>query len=345
MILGKNKKRYWIWGCILTLFLLGVFFYSRGKEKNEILLLTNGIKNTDDDDMFKGVEEIIEQNGYVCKIQDFQPGEWVAGKQVQMLRKMVSEKTAGIVINAAVDSNNLNNLLKEYREKGIKIISYDSDVENESRDLHVGAVEPYATGRNFLKEAADMSDAKGKVVIISESAWSESITTMIQGIRYALETHRYPDMVFSDVLFYKDSTDEVAQSLEDYFNEKGEDHIFLCLSERMTEAACMAAKNCALEEKIKIVGIGKTQNLKEDIVSEKMQLSLFSYDLEDFGEKLAQVALEVVAGQIKGGYGETVQLSSHIYKIGRYGNYQDNAEKRKRNALYFYSMYETEHVG
>ena len=138
----KNRKKY-IWICMAAAGVLIVFvccWFIRDR-KEEYLFVMGDVRSFEDFPMYQNFESEVERLGGEPKVLEFEGKENSAINQIKMLDQEVTDNTVCIVVNAS-SNDSLSELLQQYQEEGIEVISCISEVSAESRMLHVGTVRP-----------------------------------------------------------------------------------------------------------------------------------------------------------------------------------------------------------
>lgn len=335
-----NKKKLGLYLGMLILLVVSVVIRGEEwkKEKPEYIFMTNSTRNYEDFRMFQEFEKTVENAGGIPKILEFEDPKLSSIQQLQTLKKNVKENTKAIIVNAANNSS-LTELLEEYREKGISIISCMSEVEARNRDLHIGPADPAAFGKNLMKETIKICQGKGKFAIISGSARTESATTLMMEIRYTFEEEANGQMILSDVLYGDENVEKAMENICSYLEKTSDVKVLICLSERMTEAACKAIMQMKMEEKVTVLGMGNPVFFQKVLEEEKLKLQLYYYDMAEFGKWAAEVALRMSNGEIAGTAGECTEINEKIYCV--VNDTTMGGDDRDGTVMYCYPKYQS----
>ncbi|MDO4276871.1 MAG: substrate-binding domain-containing protein [Eubacteriales bacterium] len=290
----------------------GIWKYST--KKPEYIFLMGEVRSFEDYPMFKNFENEITNLGCVPRVLEIEESENSSIRQIQKLSETVNDNTVCIIVNAA-SNENLAGILQKYQERGIKILSCISEVSALYRLLHVGTVDPRTAGPEMMTETARLCGEKGQFAIVSGAPHSVSATTLMMEVRYRYEQRRHPGMILSDILFGYENVETASEKIKQFLEETPDTSALICLSERMTEAACMAVQALEAEDHVTIIGMGDPDYLEDYVKDEKLKMELFYCNMADFGTMVAQLSQKVVSGEVKGTPGEIVKLDQGNYLI------------------------------
>jgi rhamnose transport system substrate-binding protein len=107
-------------------------------------------------------------------------------KQIEIINQLVAQNVAGIAI-AANDADALQPALTEAMDAGIKVISLDSAVNKDSRQVHIQQADPEKIGRGLIQAAYDMVDGEGGIAILSATAQATNQNLWIEWMQKELE--------------------------------------------------------------------------------------------------------------------------------------------------------------
>lgn len=90
-------------------------------------------------------------------------------KQIEIINQLIAQNVAGIAI-AANDADALTPALNEAMDAGIKVISLDSSVSPDARQIHIQQADPEKIGRGLIEAAYDMVEGNGGMAVLSATA-------------------------------------------------------------------------------------------------------------------------------------------------------------------------------
>lgn len=337
-IINRKKKHVLLFIMLIVMVFAGAagIYIKKIGVKPEYIFLMSGVRGYEDFPMFSAFEKEITDLGGKPKVLDFEDSDSVI-TQRRMLKEAVTENTACIIVNAA-NSAGLEDILREAVQKGIRIISCISETESSLRQLHIGTVDPESAGEAFIEEAAEACGEKGKFAIISESPQLVLSRDIMMYIRYIFEEHRYPNMIFSDVLYGYEDEKTNLEKISRYLEETSDVKVLICLSEGMTSVCCQAVTALNMEGEVSIVGMGQSKYFTDYMENENVDLRLLSCDMEEFGTAVADIAYQLVAERITGEVGESLAIGEKSYFIQK--DYGLGVDEEEGTVIYFYETYD-----
>ncbi|MCS7460499.1 autoinducer 2 ABC transporter substrate-binding protein [Paenibacillus doosanensis] len=155
---------------------------------------------------------------------------------------------------SANDPERLDPVLRQAKEKGVKVITWDSDTFPESRAFFVNMVDPETLGRHLMDTMAAHIPDHGEFAVLTGSLSAASLNEFIQWIRTQQEQF-YPNMKLVEVA----PTDDLPQKAYEAASRLLKDHPRLAgiigNSAIATPAAAQAIKEAGQAGVVKVVGL------------------------------------------------------------------------------------------
>lgn len=117
--------------------------------------------------MYTGFENACNELGVTPLYKG--PDQATPEKQIEIIDQLVAQKVALIAI-AANDADALQPALTRAMDAGIKVISLDSAVNKDSRQMHIQQADPEKIGRVLIQAAYEMVNGEGGIAILSATA-------------------------------------------------------------------------------------------------------------------------------------------------------------------------------
>lgn len=114
------------------------------------------------------------------------PDQATPEKQIEIINQLVAQNVSLIAVSAN-DADALQPALAAAMGKGIKVISFDSAVNKDSRMLHINQADPEKIGRTLIQAANEMVDGNGGIAILSASAQATNQNLWIEWMKKELE--------------------------------------------------------------------------------------------------------------------------------------------------------------
>jgi rhamnose transport system substrate-binding protein len=126
----------------------------------------------------KGAEEAAAELGDV-EIIYTGPTDTTAEGQIEVINSLIAQQVDAIAVSAN-DQDALVPALKKAMERGITVISWDSGVAPEGRQMHLNPSSSPLIGNMIIKLAADHLPEGGDVAVLSASATATNQNTWIE---------------------------------------------------------------------------------------------------------------------------------------------------------------------
>ncbi len=136
----------------------------------------------------KGAQEAAKELGDVEVIYTG-PTDTTAEAQIEVINALIAQKVDAIAVSAN-DKDALVPALKKAMERGITVISWDSGVAPEGRQMHLNPSSNALIGNMCVKMAADvLPGGKGDVAILSATATATNQNTWIDEMKKVLPNY------------------------------------------------------------------------------------------------------------------------------------------------------------
>lgn len=211
-----------------------------------------------------GAQDIAKQVGFNCKY-DGNPQASVAN-QVQIINSAVTQGADAVAISA-VDPNGLNESLKAAKAAGVKVVCWDSDVNNQYRSLHVAQGTPEQLGQMLIDMAAmQMTDAQKKnatfVFHYSSATVADQNSWVVAARAYAKS--KYPGWKEVAQPYYSEQDAEKAVTVGESVLKTHKDvTAVICPDSTALPGQAKAAKNLGMNGKVIITGFATPSSMKD----------------------------------------------------------------------------------
>jgi rhamnose transport system substrate-binding protein len=197
------------------------FAHSAHAEDIKIALVVKSLGNGFFDAANKGAQEAAKELGGV-EIIYTGPTKATAEAQIEVVNSLIAQKVNAIAISAN-DPDALVPALKKAMERGITVISWDSGVAPEGRQLHLNPSDTDLIGETIIKLAADHLPEGGDVAILSASSTATNQNAWIEAAKKVLP-EKFPKINLVATVYGDDdsakSTDEAKGLLKSHPNLK-----------------------------------------------------------------------------------------------------------------------------
>ena len=257
-------------------------------------------EETADEDAFK---ETAEAEGATVDV--VYPEAATADAQIKVLDNLISQQPDAICISAN-DVNALQAKLEEAMDAGIKVSSFDSAPNKDSRQVFVNQAGTQAVGQALMDAVLDISGGEGQFAILSATSQSANQNAWIDAMKSIMEgDEKYSKLELVEVAYGDDepqkSTDQTAALLQNYPDLK-----VICAPTTVGIAA--AAKYLQDNDSAcKLTGLGLPSEMQEYTGDDDAHSCPYFYlwDMEGLGKLSAYATMALVKGDITGAEDET----------------------------------------
>jgi rhamnose transport system substrate-binding protein len=211
---------------------------------------------------------------------------------------------------ACENKEGISTALRKAKQKGIKVITYDSDAEPDVRDFFVNQATPEGIGYTLMDEAARLTDQQGDFAIITASLTAANMNEWRKHIEARL-AEKYPNMKLVTVRPCDDLKDkaqsETTALLSAYPNLK----LVMAICSPAVPGAAEAVKQAGKTGSLKVIGLGLPSENRR-YVKEGVTQSVVLWKTVDLGYLTIQAATALAKGDLKPG--------ATTFKAGRLGD-------------------------
>ena len=251
----------------------------------------------------KAFKETAEAEGATVDV--VYPEAATADAQIKVLDNLISQQPDAICISAN-DVNALQAKLEEAMDAGIKVSSFDSAPNKDSRQVFVNQAGTQAVGQALMDAVLDISGGEGQFAILSATSQSANQNAWIDAMKSIMEgDEKYSKLELVEVAYGDDepqkSTDQTAALLQNYPDLK-----VICAPTTVGIAA--AAKYLQdNESSCKLTGLGLPSEMVEYTGDDDAHSCPYFYlwDMEGLGKLSAYATMALVKGDITGAEDET----------------------------------------
>jgi rhamnose transport system substrate-binding protein len=186
--------------------LLGVAGCEKKHEKTRIAMVVKNLGNGFFDAAHQGADEAAKQIGNVEVIYTG-PTTPSAEGQIEIINSLISQKVDAIVISAN-DPNALVPIAKKAMARGIKVISFDSGLAPEGRQMQLDPSNAELIGEKQVQMAAGEIGNAGEIAILSASAQATNQNIWIGVMKKVLEKPEYKDIKLVATVYGDDQSDK-----------------------------------------------------------------------------------------------------------------------------------------
>lgn len=253
-----------------------------------------------------GAQDIAKEVGFNCKY-DGSPESSVAN-QVQIINSAVNQGADAIAISS-LTVDGLNQALKNAKDKGVKVVTWDSDVDPQYRSIYVNQGTPEMLGTMLIDMAADqMDEEQSKDAKIALFYSSPTVTDQNAWVEYAKKyiSEKYPGWEIVTTQYGEQDAQKSLQVGESILQTYADVDAILCPDSTALPAMAQAAKNLNKDGEVIITGFASPNSMR-DFVKDGTVNSFGLWDCKIQGKIGAYVAYYLASGnELK--VGDTIDI-------------------------------------
>jgi rhamnose transport system substrate-binding protein len=215
-----------------------------------------------------------------------------------------------VIAVACEDGKSLATSLRKAREKGIKVVTFDSDTEPDARDFFVDQATPEGIGYKLMDNAAKAMDNKGDFAIITASLNSTNMNEWVTNIKKRL-AEKYPDIRLVDIRPCDDQKDKAQEEATTLLNSRKDLKLIMAICSPAVPGAAEAVKQSGRKD-VKVMGLGLPNDNKR-YVHEGVTDDIVLWNTVDLGYLTVLAADDLATGKLQPG--ATFMDGGHLGKI------------------------------
>lgn len=223
--------------------------------------------------------------------------------QIQIIEGYIQQEVDAIAVSAN-DAEGLVSVLKSAMEQGIKVVSWDSKVNADGRDLNVDPSNAENIGKVQLQEIARQIDGEGQIAILSAGATMDNQNTWIEYMKAELEKEEYAGIELVTIVYGDDLTDKSYQEMQGLINSYPDLKGVISPTTVGIAAAAVCIADNGLTGEIKLTGLGLPSEMA-DYIKDGVCEGMYLWNPIDLGYCAAYATVALVNGDMTGAQGET----------------------------------------
>jgi rhamnose transport system substrate-binding protein len=208
--------------------------------------------------------------------------------------------TRGVdVIAVAVENRGgISTALRKAKQKGIKVITWDSDAETDARDFLVNQATPEGIGFTLMDEAAKVLGGQGEFAIITASLTAANMNEWQKYIEQR-RAEKYPEIKMAALRPCDDLKDKAFAEATALINAHPNLKLIMAICSPSVPGAAEAVKQSGRKD-IRVIGLGLPNDNKR-YVREGITPTVILWNTEDLGYLTVRTAVAVAKGELKPG--------------------------------------------
>ncbi|MFF6802975.1 rhamnose ABC transporter substrate-binding protein [Streptomyces sp. NPDC012616] len=239
--------------------------------------------------------------------------------QVKYINQLADEGVDAIVVSAQ-DPDALCGALKRAMDKGIPVVTYDSDTRPECRNAFVSPADPDQLTFPLVQSLARQIDYKGDIAILSASKSATNQNNWIEFMKEDLNTDpRYSSIKLVTVAYGDDDTDKSYRLTGSLLKEYPKLKAIIAPTSVGISAAARYLSQSPHKGKVKLTGLGTPNSMREYVKDGTVE-SFELWDPTELGKLAAWTAESLASGQITGREGQGFRgMNGQLFVLGKNG--------------------------
>ena len=233
----------------------------------------------------KGAEEAAAELGNV-EIIYTGPTDTTAEGQIEVLNSLIAQRVDAIAVSAN-DTDALVPTLRRAMDRGITVISWDSGVAPEGREMHLNPSSAPLIGNTIIKLAADHLPDGGQVAVLSATSTSTNQNTWIAEMQKVMGD--YPNIEVVATVYGDDLADKSYREAQGLMQSYPDLDAIIAPTSVGIVAAAQAVTDAGKVGQVNVTGLGLPSEMAGHVKSGASQ-SFAIWNPIDLGYSAAMIA-------------------------------------------------------
>ncbi len=214
-----------------------------------------------------------------------------------------------VIAVACENTEGISGALKKAQQKGIKVVTYDSDTTQDARSFFVNQATPQGIGEALMDEAARLCAEEGEFAIITATLTAANMNEWRKFIGSRLAS-KYPKMKLVDTKPCDDQKDKAQSEATNLISANPNLKCIMAICSPAVPGAAEAIKQAGKAGAVKLLGLGLPSENRA-YLKEGVTQSVILWRVADLGYLAIQVANAVANKSLNPG--------DKTFKAGRLG--------------------------
>ncbi len=261
------------------------------QETVRIALVVKSLGNGFFEAAARGAEEAAAELGNV-EIIYTGPTDTTAEGQIEVINALIAQNVDAIAVSAN-DPDALVPALQRAMERGITVISWDSGVAPEGRQMHLSPSSNALIGQTIIKLAADHMPDGGQVAILSATSTSTNQNIWIEEMNAVMVN--YPNIEVVATVYGDDLSDKSYREAQGLLQSYPDLDAIISPTSVGIVAAAQAVADAGMIGQVNVTGLGLPSEMAGAIDSGASQ-SFAIWNPIDLGYATTMLAYDLVNG-------------------------------------------------
>lgn len=262
---------------------------------------------------FKGATEASNELGDINLIWQA-PSKGDPNEQIELIQSAIAQKVDAILVSAT-DMEALVPVMKQAKDAGIFVATWDADVNKEGRTIFFNQASLEGIGRALAKSLGRILNYEGKYGIVSSTTTAPNQTKWIEWFNKELEENpdKYGKMEFTEIVYGGDMDEPAYQAAQGLLKAHPDLNGIMAPGSTMIAASARAIKDSGKTGQVLLTGLGVPSEMRS-YVKDGTSPEFVLWNPIDLGYLSIYGTEAWLKGSIEGDGGE--------FKAGRLGDYK-----------------------
>ena len=251
----------------------------------------------------KGAEEAAKELGDV-EIIYTGPTDTTAEGQIEVINSLIAQKVDAIAVSAN-DTDALVPTLKKAMDRGITVISWDSGVAPEGRQMHLNPSSSPLIGNMIIRLAADNLPEGGDVAVLSATTTSTNQNTWIEEMNKV--AGNYPKVKVVGTVYGDDLADKSYREAQGLMQTYPDLKAIIAPTSVGIVAAAQAVTDAGKIGQVNVTGLGLPSEMAGHVKSGASK-SFAIWNPIDLGYSATMLAYHLAKGDAKAEPGAVIPM-------------------------------------
>jgi rhamnose transport system substrate-binding protein len=279
---------------MISLLILGAVGTSAAAEELKVAFIPQLIGIPYFSAMEEGGNEAAERFGFEFTYTG--PTQTSAPEQVKIMDSLIRQEYDAISISV-LDPESINPIISKAREKGISVLTSDSDSSKESkRQAFVAQAMNKDLGYTLIDELASQINNEGKIGVISGEATATNLNAWIEYMQERVEAE-YPDIEIVEVLYTSGGSSEDAfRKAQQLMTKQPDLKGLVAVASTTVPGVAQAVQTMGKTGQVKVIGYGSPNTVRSQIKSGVMEASIL-WNPKELGYLTAWAGMKLAKGE------------------------------------------------
>jgi len=225
------------------------------------------------------------------------PTDLDPAKQNEVVEAWITRGVDAIAV-AVVNAPGLSTVLRKARAKGIKVLTWDADAQEDARDFFVNQATPQGIGETLADEANRITGGSGDFAIITGALTAANQNEWIKYIK-ARTAEKYPRLKLLTIRPSDDDRNRAFSEAQTLMKVYPKMKLVMAISAPAVPGAAEAVKQSGRKD-VKVTGLS-LPNMCKPYVNAGVASSVVLWNTLDLGYLVVNASKQAVEGTLKAG--------------------------------------------